>query len=413
MAYVICEPCVDVMDTACVDVCPVDCIHTTEGEKQLFINPAECIDCAACEPACPVDAIFMIDDVPEEWTSYNEINSKFFETFVKPGAGEGTGQGGTAQGEEDEAFRASEVEEFVQMLEAPKSSIRGFFRMHVMFSQPWLGALSARFKSDLEELASDAKVFSASVSTGINSLINLAVYPLAFFMIGAAVWGVDLFTSRGNLFILLGVALAIGEGMFRFKDVLVATESEEEPRYGAAWYGWLPSLIATPLLSWLRPVIAVEPDAPRSSLPGAVLADGHIYAEDTRERYRRYGMMHRFKTTADRYIIEVEFPRWVPDSEYKKEHNLPDLMPDYAYQVHLEGNILTVESKLEDPRFTDVLGRASSFPNGFTNTFHIEGNPENYRDTYRDKLLEIIVPKSGKVEDLPTEHEVHYAKLKG
>ena len=67
---------------------------------------------------------------------------------------------------------------------------------------------------------------------------------------------------------MLGVALAIGEGMFRFKDVLVATESEEEPQYGAAWYGWLPSLIATPLLSWLRPVIAVEPDAPRTSLPG-------------------------------------------------------------------------------------------------------------------------------------------------
>ena len=88
-------------------------------------------------------------------------------------------------------------------------------------------------------------------------------------------------------------------------------------------------------------------------------------------------------------------------------------MPDYAYQVHLEGNILTVEAKLEDPRFTEVLGRASSFPNGFTNTFQIEGNPENFGETYRDKLLEIIVPKSGKVEDLPTEHEVHYAKLKG
>ena len=413
MAYVICEPCVDVMDTACVDVCPVDCIHTTEGEKQLYINPAECIDCGACEPACPVTAIFMIDEVPAEWTSYNELNMNFFETFVKPGAGEGEGHGGTAQGQEDKTFRASDVEEFVQMLDSPKSSIRAPLRMHVMFSQPLLGALSAKFKSDLEKLASNPKVFSASVSTGINSLINLAIYPLALFIVGATIWGIDLFTSRGNLFILLGVALAIGEGMYRFKDVLVATASEDEPWYGAAWYGWLPSFIASPLLSWLRPVISVEPDAPRSSLPGAVLTDGNIYAEDTRERYRRYGMLHRFKATADRYVIEVEFPRWVPDCESKKEHNLPDLMPDYAYQVHLEGNILTVEAKLEDPRFTEVLGRASSFPNGFRNAFQIEGNPENFRDTYRDKLLEIIVPKSGKVEDLPIEHEVHYAKLKG
>ena len=84
MAYVIAEPCVDVMDTACVDVCPVDCIHTKDGEKQLYINPAECIDCAACEPACPVTAIFILDDVPEQWTSYIELNEKFFEDFVKP-----------------------------------------------------------------------------------------------------------------------------------------------------------------------------------------------------------------------------------------------------------------------------------------------------------------------------------------
>ena len=96
MAYIICEPCVDVMDTACVDVCPVDCIHTTEGENQLYINPDECIDCAACEPACPVDAISMESDVPAEWQPFIEINSKFFETFVKPETSESAdGEAGT------------------------------------------------------------------------------------------------------------------------------------------------------------------------------------------------------------------------------------------------------------------------------------------------------------------------------
>ncbi|MEX2598614.1 MAG: ferredoxin family protein, partial [Dehalococcoidia bacterium] len=56
MAYVITEPCIDVKDASCVDVCPVDCIY--EGDKQYFIHPDECIDCAACEPTCPVAAIF-------------------------------------------------------------------------------------------------------------------------------------------------------------------------------------------------------------------------------------------------------------------------------------------------------------------------------------------------------------------
>ena len=56
MTYVITEPCIGTKDRSCVDVCPVDCIH--EGEDMLFIDPEECIDCGACEPECPVEAIF-------------------------------------------------------------------------------------------------------------------------------------------------------------------------------------------------------------------------------------------------------------------------------------------------------------------------------------------------------------------
>src|SRR5215510_15065782 len=75
MAYVIAEPCVDVMDQACVDVCPVDCIHFEEGkDRMLYIEPDECIDCGACEPECPVEAIFTEEDVPDEWKPYTEIN---------------------------------------------------------------------------------------------------------------------------------------------------------------------------------------------------------------------------------------------------------------------------------------------------------------------------------------------------
>ncbi len=74
MTYIIAEPCVGTCDTACVEVCPVDCIHgpdDKEGagaeakepgfdptDKQLYIDPEECIDCGACEPECPVEAIF-------------------------------------------------------------------------------------------------------------------------------------------------------------------------------------------------------------------------------------------------------------------------------------------------------------------------------------------------------------------
>jgi NAD-dependent dihydropyrimidine dehydrogenase PreA subunit len=77
MAYIIAEPCINVKDKACVEVCPVDCIY--DGGDQFFINPEECIDCGACEPECPVEAIYPEDEVPEEMESYIAKNVDFFE----------------------------------------------------------------------------------------------------------------------------------------------------------------------------------------------------------------------------------------------------------------------------------------------------------------------------------------------
>ncbi|CAN5532973.1 hypothetical protein BH23CHL8_BH23CHL8_05220 [soil metagenome] len=79
MTYVIAEPCIDVLDQACVAVCPVDCIHYDEGTDRMdLIDPEECIDCGACEPECPVNAIFPEDSVPAEWTGYIELNARWY-----------------------------------------------------------------------------------------------------------------------------------------------------------------------------------------------------------------------------------------------------------------------------------------------------------------------------------------------
>lgn len=85
MTYVIGEPCIDVMDRACVEECPVDCIY--EGGRSLYIQPDECVDCGACEPVCPVEAIYYEDDLPEKWAVYQEDNARFF-TQVLPGRDE-------------------------------------------------------------------------------------------------------------------------------------------------------------------------------------------------------------------------------------------------------------------------------------------------------------------------------------
>ncbi|MEV4443392.1 ferredoxin [Streptomyces sp. NPDC049577] len=91
MTYVIAEPCVDVKDKACIEECPVDCIY--EGPRMLYIHPDECVDCGACEPVCPVEAIFYEDDVPEEWTGYTRANAEFFDTLGSPGGASRTPPG--------------------------------------------------------------------------------------------------------------------------------------------------------------------------------------------------------------------------------------------------------------------------------------------------------------------------------
>ncbi len=89
MTYIIAEPCIDVLDRACVEVCPVDCIY--EGERMLYIHPEECIDCGACEPECPVNAIFPEEDVPEEWQEYIKKNYDYFAEGVERQVAEGRG----------------------------------------------------------------------------------------------------------------------------------------------------------------------------------------------------------------------------------------------------------------------------------------------------------------------------------
>ena len=83
MTYVIAEPCVDVKDKACIEECPVDCIY--EGGRMLYIQPDECVDCGACEPVCPVEAIYYEDDVPAQWTDYTAANAEWFSELGSPG----------------------------------------------------------------------------------------------------------------------------------------------------------------------------------------------------------------------------------------------------------------------------------------------------------------------------------------
>ncbi len=73
MTHVVCQPCYDCKYTDCVAVCPVECFY--QDEKMLYIDPQDCIDCEACVPECPVEAIFAESNVPDQWKNWIQINA--------------------------------------------------------------------------------------------------------------------------------------------------------------------------------------------------------------------------------------------------------------------------------------------------------------------------------------------------
>ncbi|WP_067834789.1 ferredoxin [Nocardia lijiangensis] len=95
MTFVVGAACVDVLDRACVEECPIDCIFI--GNRMAYIQPDECIDCGACEPACPVEAIYFEDDIPPGQEQFVIENARFFDEPL-PGRATSLGQPGGATG---------------------------------------------------------------------------------------------------------------------------------------------------------------------------------------------------------------------------------------------------------------------------------------------------------------------------
>ncbi|MDQ2726496.1 MAG: ferredoxin family protein [Actinomycetota bacterium] len=101
MPYVISAACIDTTDMSCIEECPVDCIY--EGDRKLYIHPGECIDCGACEPVCPVEAISQDRRVPDDEAEFVADNARFFkealsgrdEPLGSPGGAANVGRLGT------------------------------------------------------------------------------------------------------------------------------------------------------------------------------------------------------------------------------------------------------------------------------------------------------------------------------
>jgi NAD-dependent dihydropyrimidine dehydrogenase PreA subunit len=90
MPYIVTGACIDVLDRACRRVCPVDCLY--EGGRMMYINVDECVDCGACEAACPTEAIYYEDNLPENLQVFGEANRAFFDKLGNPGGARKVGK---------------------------------------------------------------------------------------------------------------------------------------------------------------------------------------------------------------------------------------------------------------------------------------------------------------------------------
>ena len=88
--YIVTGACIDVLDRSCIKVCPVDCIY--EGGRMMYVNVDECVNCGACEPACPFEAIYFEDDLPDELQVFSEANRDFFKDLGNPGSAKKLGK---------------------------------------------------------------------------------------------------------------------------------------------------------------------------------------------------------------------------------------------------------------------------------------------------------------------------------
>ncbi|MGH7787810.1 MAG: Hsp20/alpha crystallin family protein, partial [Candidatus Binatia bacterium] len=257
-------------------------------------------------------------------------------------------------------------------------------KLVVALAQPLLGALPARQKRALEQAVGDRRFFTAAGATGLNVLHNFIIYPVIAIVLGALVLDRQVFSGTLNYLIFLGVAAAGFETWWRLREGFRGRPADEIV-YRAALYG-------APLGPLLSPVVRLVETRQQQ---GSIGQDGFTDARfgDKLERERRYGEVYRLLEEPNGYLLQLEFPRVVPPSNTKAELGVPDVMPDYDYDIAFKNGVLTVRGSVPDPQVRKLAAVSSAFPPDFTQSIKLPSHVAGFRHRFIDKTLEIALPK--------------------
>jgi hypothetical protein len=262
----------------------------------------------------------------------------------------------------------------------------GISKLLILLGQPLLGALPHRAKKTLEA-SLQSPFFTAAGSTGFNILLNIVLYPLVAIALAAAVRGPDvLFSQDINLWVLVGIVIGVAEGVYRLRDGVFHAKPATEMNFPAAIYGVPLGIVLQP---WLEKQGGLIRELP-------IPVDG-FYSKgfvDKLERERRYGNVYTLEDRGGGFLLQMEFPRLVPNVGLPNSSQLPHEMPDYDYDLALDDGQFIVKGKCTDERIRKITSSVGAFPPEFTTVIPLKESVVGFSHTFNDKLLKVFLLKN-------------------
>jgi hypothetical protein len=264
-----------------------------------------------------------------------------------------------------------------------------FWLLPLAVGQGLLGALPAGLKARIEAAVGDRRFFDAELATAANVFLNLVLYPVVCMAAAIGAARASLWSGSVHRWILLGLTIGTVEACWRLRDNLFRGLALREAPLRGALYG--------PLVWPLgRLVLAL---AGERQIQSGVAVDGFSAGQERfdekLERARRYGDVYRLEERDDAYLLRVEFPRALPPTSLAEQLDLPAEMPDYDFDLELRDGQFVVTARVVDPHVRKLTGAAPAFPSTFTTRVALGTPVSGFRHRYRDKTLEVVLPKTG------------------
>jgi ferredoxin len=265
---------------------------------------------------------------------------------------------------------------------------KGLGKALVILAQPVLGALPHETKKQIAA-AVQSPWFTVAGSTGLNIVHNAVIYPVVCMVVAVVLHGpAVLFSQEINNYILVGLVLAVAEGVYRLKDGILRAKPAEEMEFPASVYGVPLGIILQPILAKHAGVIREIP----------IPVDG-FYSKgfvEKLERERRYGNVYTVEDRGSALLLRLEFPRRLPDIGLANRQQLSDEMPEYDYDLALKDSQFIIKGRCTDERVRKISSSIGAFPPEFTTIIPLKERVVGFAHRFENKLLEVLLLKGQK-----------------